>query len=223
MNNDKQPDNPKNIDSDSTKPQNSQSKHTKHEKQRSQKSHSELQHSTSTKSSKSESAPNNPTKPKKTQPKRVSKYVIVGITLTIINFSIYTFFNRVVINNINLLWLVSLISCTITTFFGYLLHSNITWRERHPGKTGVIKFLVWNLFSSLAISPFFTWLFGFIKPLYQFAYTISSNLHLPFDYDFVESTAIFCLTSFVVMVLNFLFYDHIVFKSKESPNKKSSK
>ena len=162
-------------------------------------------------------------KSKKRHLNYVTKYVLVGITLTVINFTIYTFLDRVVFNNINLLWLVSLISCTITTFFGYLLHSKITWRERNPGKTGAIKFLAWNLFASLAVSPFFTWLFGFITPLYQFAYNISSYIHLPFDYDFIESTAIFCLTAFVVMILNFLFYDRIVFKPKENHANKSSR
>lgn len=146
---------------------------------------------------------------------RASKYTVVGIILTVFNFIIYTILARTIFHNDNnLLWLVSLISCTIIAFLAYLLHSKITWRERNPGKTGMIKFITWNILIAMAISPFLTWLFGLIAPLYQFAFNITSAIHLPFDYDFVESTGVFCLTTLCTMILNYLFYDRIVFSSR---------
>jgi hypothetical protein len=44
-------------------------------------------------------------------------------------------------------------------------------------------------------------------------------MHLPFDYDFVHSTGAFVLTSIVTMILNFLFYDKIVFGKKKEEEK----
>lgn len=64
---------------------------------------------------------------------------------------------------------------------------------------------------AIIISPFFTWLFQSITPLYKFAFDISSAINLPFDYNFVESTGVFVLTACVTMTLNYLFYDKLVF------------
>ena len=164
------------------------------------------------------------TQPK--QPKtvvRASKYTVVGIILTIFNFVVYTILVRTIFNNNNdLLWLVSLISCTITAFLAYFLHSRITWRERNPGKNGMIKFIAWNIFIAVAVSPFLTWLFSLITPIYQLAFNITSLIHLPFDYNFVESTGVFCLTTLCTMILNYLFYDRIVFGGKSPTPVESS-
>ena len=151
-----------------------------------------------------------PTEPKTVV--RASKYTIVGIILTVFNFCLYTVFNQTLFSDHNeLLWLDSLVSTTITSFLAYFLHSKITWRERNPSKTSIIKFIIWNLIISVAISPFFTWLFGFITPVYQFAFNIISAIHIPFDYAFVESTGIFCFTTLVTITLNYFFYDKFVF------------
>ena len=153
--------------------------------------------------------------------KRAGKYVVIGIILTIFNFLVYTLLARIIFNNNELLWLDTIISYTLATFLAYLLHSKITWKERDPGKTGIIKFFAWNFITALAISPFLTWLFGLITPLYEFAYNISSTIGLPFDYNFVESTGIFCFTTLITMILNYLFYDKLVFGTKD--NKQRSK
>ncbi len=148
--------------------------------------------------------------------KRVSAYTIIGILLTLINFLIYSLLARTIFGNTNdYLWLDSMISYVMAAFVAYFLHSKITWRERAPGRSAIIKFFAWNFFTALAISPFFTWLFGYFTPIYQFAHSISSALHLPFDYEFVESTGIFGFTTVVTMLLNYLFYDKIVFGTKD--------
>lgn len=143
--------------------------------------------------------------------KRTGKFAIIGIILALFNFAIYTFLARVVFNSNELLWLDSIISYLLATILAYILHSKITWKERTPTKTGVIMFFIWNFITALAISPFFTLLFGLITPLYEFAHNISSAIGLPFDYNFVESTGIFCLTTLVTMIFNYIFYDKLVF------------
>ena len=151
--------------------------------------------------------------------KRIGKFVIIGIVLTVFNFLIYTFIARVILKNNELLWLDSMISYALTTFLAYILHSKITWQKQNPGKLGILKFFLWNFITALLISPFFTWLFGLITPVYQSIHQFSTNLGLPFDYSFIESTLIFCLTTTVTMILNYLFYDKLVFGSSKNIKK----
>ena len=143
--------------------------------------------------------------------KRAGKFVVIGIVLTAFNFLVYTLLARIIFNNNELLWLDSMISYILATFLAYILHSKITWKERDPGKTGLIKFFAWSLVVAIIISPFLTWLFGLITPIYQFAFNISTSIGLPFDYTFIESTGIFCFTTVITLVLNYLFYDKLVF------------
>lgn len=158
---------------------------------------------------------------------RKLKFAIVGIVLSLFNFLVYTFLARVVFNSNDLLWLDSIIAYLFATFLAYYLHSKITWKDRHPTKTGIVGFFFWNLITSIIISPFFTWLFTLIKPLYEFLFHLSSTLNFPFDYNFIESTFVFCLTTAVTMILNYLFYDRLVFSAPpkwlENLTKKLSK
>ena len=150
---------------------------------------------------------------------RASKFTIIGIILALINFGIYTLLARTVFGNSNeLLWLDSLISYLLTAIAAYILHSRVTWREHHPTKTGVIKFFAWNIITAVIISPLLTLIFSHITPVYEFIFNISSSIHLPFDYAFIEATGIFVFTSLVTMVLNYLFYDKLVFGDKNSKN-----
>ena len=148
---------------------------------------------------------------KKETKKRVGKFTIIGIILTIFNFLIYTFLARVIFNGNDLLWLISIISYTLATILAYVLHSKITWKERPVTKHGILMFFIWNGVTAIAISPLFTWLFSLIKPLYKSLFNFSNLLHLPFDYNFIESTTIFCLVGAITMILNYLFYDRLVF------------
>ena len=182
--------------------------------------------------SKTESTPKSKPKTKSPQtvktntPLRVGKFAIIGIILALFNFAIYTFLARVIFNSDDassdqkdLLWLDSIISYTLAAILAYILHSKVTWKERPVTKHGIVMFFLWNGITALAISPLLTWLFGLIAPIYEFAYQIFNNLHIPFDYDFVESTGIFCLTTLVTMILNYLFYDKLVFGDSETAPK----
>ncbi|MBR6505966.1 glycosyltransferase [Candidatus Saccharibacteria bacterium] len=146
--------------------------------------------------------------------KRIGKFAIIGIILALFNFVIYTFLARVIMNSNELLWLDSIIAYLLAAILAYILHSKITWKERYPGQFGVIKFLLWNGITAIIISPLFTWLFQLITPLYKFIFNISTTLNLPFDYNFIESTGVFILTTCVTMILNYLFYDKLVFGQK---------
>ena len=123
---------------------------------------------------------------------RIVKFTVIGAILALTNFVIYTLLARLVFNNNELLWIDSIISYILATILAYILHSKITWKERSVTRHNVIMFFIWNGLLAITISPFFTWLFGFITPLYEFVFSISQNLHLPFDYNFIESTGIFC-------------------------------
>lgn len=155
--------------------------------------------------------------------KHASRYIIVGITLTLFNYGLYTVLANVIFNNPNLLWLSTIISTIITTFLAYLLHSKITWKEREVTKTAIYKFFIWNLFFAFAVGPWITQLFSYITPLYDLAYNICQNIHIDFSYEFIQSTGAFALTSVVIMILNFLFYDKFVFGKKTEKPKKEEK
>lgn len=161
------------------------------------------------------------TKPKTST--RLIKFVIIGVILALTNFIIYTLLARLVFNNNELLWIDSIISCMFAAILAYILHSRITWQERTVTKHNIVMFFIWNGLLAIAISPFFTWLFGCITPLYEFAFGISQNIGLPFDYDFIESTGIFCLVTAVTMVLNFIFYDKLVFGTKPTKEENDKK
>lgn len=146
--------------------------------------------------------------------RRTARFAFVGIILTIINYFLYIIFN-LIINNNNLLWLSSAISTTITAVLAFFFHSKITWKERTPKKVGIYNFFIWNAILALIISPFFTQLFSHLVPLYKFVYNISSVLNLPFTFEFIQNTGAFCLATAIIMVLNFLFYDKLVFSKQK--------
>lgn len=152
--------------------------------------------------------------------RHATRYLFVGIAITIFNFGFYSILANLIIRNNDLLWLSTFISTAVTTIVAYLAHSKITWKERHVTKHSIIRFFIWNTLLAVAIGPWLTQLFSFITPLYEFAYSITSAIHLPFSYEFVLSTGAFILTAIVTMILNFLFYDRFVFgKSKSIPTK----
>lgn len=155
--------------------------------------------------------------------KHAIRYVIVGISVTIFNYILYSLLSNIIIKNNDLLWLSTLISTAITTVVAYILHSKITWKEREITRTAIYKFFLWNAVLTFAIGPLFTQLFSLITPLYNFTYNITSAIHLPFTYEFVLTTGTFVLTSGVIMIINFLFYDKFVFGKKTKDSKQEEK
>lgn len=163
-----------------------------------------------------ESSENNSNTPKNIKTsKRATRFFIIGVILTLINYALYAVLANLIFKNSNLLWLASLIGTFITTFIAYFLHSRITWKERIITKTAIYKFFTWNLILAFVIYPVLTQLFSLITPLYELAFNISNALHFPFSYEFILSTGAFVLASCITMILNYLFYDKFVFGKKE--------
>lgn len=167
---------------------------------------------------------NTPAEPKKEKPsdkpsakkdvktsKHATRYVFVGIGITLFNYILYTVLANLVIKNNDLLWLSTLISTGITIIVAYIAHSKITWKERNVTKHSIIRFFIWNVLLAVAVGPWLTQLFSLLTPLYELAFNIFQAIHIPFSYEFVLTTGAFCFTSLVIMILNFFFYDRFVF------------
>ncbi|MBR2725565.1 hypothetical protein IKE97_02940 [Candidatus Saccharibacteria bacterium] len=151
-----------------------------------------------------------------TTKKRAGIYFIIGVTITVSNYLLYTIIANLIIKNNDLLWLSTLIATFIITFLAYFLHSRITWKERVITKTTIYKFFIWNLALAFLINPLLTQLFSYFTPLYDLAKSISEAIHLDFSYDFIQSTGAFILAGIVIMIINFLFYDKFVFGKRNS-------
>ncbi len=151
--------------------------------------------------------------------RHASRYFVIGLSLAIFNYLLFMTIANLIVKNDNLFWFSSFIATAFTAILAYILHSKITWKERNPGKTGIYKFIIWNIILTFAISPTLTQIFGYATALYDLAFNISNFLHIPFSYDFIQSTGAFVLANAVIMVINFLFYDQFIFsKSKRRSN-----
>lgn len=151
---------------------------------------------------------------------RVIKYAGVGVIVTLFDYVVYTISVMVVFQgNTDLVSIGSMIAGFLATIFAYFMHSRITWQERNPGKNGVLKFFAWNILMSIILRPIIAEGFSLLTGLYQFAFMVSGFLHLPFSYEFIVSTGVYCLMTAVVMVSNFLVYEKFVFGGSEQDGK----
>ena len=151
--------------------------------------------------------------------KHAVRYFIIGVSVTIFNFLLYSIIANYIIKNNDFLWLSSF----FTTILAYFLHSRITWKDRDVTKATVAKFFIWNGALTFIINPGLTWLFGLITPIYNLATNIANQYFgLGVTFEFVQSTGAFLITGFFVMIINFLFYDKFVFDKEKTtkPEKK---
>lgn len=148
--------------------------------------------------------------------KHATRYFFVGVGVTLFNYALFAIISNLLIKDNNLLWLSNLIATSITTIVAYIAHSNITWKERSVTKAAICRFFIWNALLAIIIAPGLTQFFGMFTPVYEFAYNITSALHLPFSYEFILTTGAFVLNAIVIMIINFLFYDRFVFQKKKS-------
>lgn len=156
--------------------------------------------------------------------KRVFKFLGVGLTITVIEYIIYTLLVMVLFGgNTEIAPAATAISGAIAMVVAFLMHSKITWRERNPGKFGIVKFFAWNILLVALIRPGLAAFFELLTGLYQFGFMITSAIHLPFSYDFVESTGIYVLVTAVSMTLNFICYEKVVFGTKVKVEEKKRK
>ena len=151
--------------------------------------------------------------------KHAIRYLIVGVLVTGFNYALFAILSNLIIKYNDLIWLSNFIATAVTTIVAYFAHSRITWKERTVTKHSIIRFFIWNAMLTVAIAPGFTQLFSLFTPLYEFAYNITSAIHLPFSYEFILTTGAFVLNSIVIMILNFLFYDKFVFDKRKNHEK----
>lgn len=146
------------------------------------------------------------------------RYFVIGVLVTSFNYALFAILSNLILRNNDFIWLSNFIATAVTTIVAYFAHSRITWKERTITKHSIIRFFIWNTMLTVAIAPGFTQLFSLFTPLYEFAYNITSAIHLPFSYEFILTTGAFVLNSIVIMILNFLFYDKFVFGKKTTKN-----
>ena len=143
---------------------------------------------------------------------KIGKFTLVGLSLTILDFIVYNVVLQVFYGGSDSgIQVASIVSGTVATVAAYFGHSRITWRARKPREHGVAWFFGWNIFATVLIRPVVTGFFGLFTGLYDFAYSISSWLGLPFSREFVETTGVYVLMTAVIMVLNYAFYEQLVF------------
>ena len=119
-----------------------------------------------------------------------------------------------------------MIAGIIATGAAYLMHSNITWKERDPGKFGIIKFFIWNILVMVCVRPLLTLVFRLLTGLYEWVFGTGVNIGINWDYNFVESTGIYGFMTIITMILNFTVYERLIFEKKpqkENKNKKAEK
>lgn len=144
------------------------------------------------------------------------RYLFVGIGITLFNYVLFVIIANLIIKNNDFLWLSNLIATSITVIVAYIAHSKITWKERNVTKSSIIRFFIWNAMLAIIISPALTQFFSIFTPLYEFVFNITTAMRLPFSYEFILTTGTFILTSGVIMILNFFFYDRFVFGKNNS-------
>ncbi len=150
---------------------------------------------------------------------KILKFIGVGFTAAAVDYGIYELCLLVFFGNNNDMIMVSqLISLVVATFVAFVLHSNITWKGRDPGKLGIIKFFIWNLVVLLLMRSFLSWFFTLLTGLYEFGFMLTSAIHLPFSFEFIQSTSIFIMMNIVTMTINYFFYDNFIFGKNKPEN-----
>lgn len=144
------------------------------------------------------------------------RYLFVGVGITLFNYVLFAIIANLIIKNNDFLWLSNLIATSITVIVAYIAHSKITWKERNVTTSSIIRFFIWNAMLAIIISPALTQFFSIFTPLYEFVFNITTAMRLPFSYEFILTTGTFILTSGVIMILNFFFYDRFVFGKNNS-------
>ncbi len=148
---------------------------------------------------------------------RILKFAGVGVAATIADYLFYQIALHTFLQD-NLAG-AAIFAGVLATFVAYIGHSNITWKTRDPGRFGIIKFFLWNAFVVILVRPVLVWLFELPVFLYEFAYWLCDAIHLPFGFDFVESTGVYVLMTAVTMVLNYIFYGRVVFGKEQVDGK----
>ncbi len=150
----------------------------------------------------------------KNKAKKFSVFFVIGIGTTLIDFVFYSIIASLINNND---WLIipTFIGGTIGTIAGYFMNSRLIWKDYKTTKREISIFFIYNAIKTFGIKAIFTWFFKLLTPIYNFAFSISSNLHLPFTFEIIERVGVFGFTALTCMLITYFTYDKIVFRSKK--------
>ena len=146
---------------------------------------------------------------------KVTRFFFVGVGVTLFDYIACMIFSTFLP-----LTIASICGGILATFVSYFSHKNITWKQREMTTWSIAKFFMWNALTMIAIRPLVIAGFGLLTWLYQFAFSICGLIHLPFSYEFVENTGIYVLAAIITMIINYLFYDKVVFGEKKTKEKR---
>lgn len=147
--------------------------------------------------------------------KRPFVFLAVGIFNTLLDFCFYTLLTLTVFAD-NSVALAGIVSGTVALIVAFLTHSLITWRGRNIQRITALKFLLFTGFGMWAIRPLLLALFAKLPWIYNFTYSVSTNIGLPFTHEFIVNTGAFGFMIIIVLTYNYLTYDRFVFNEAQS-------
>lgn len=151
--------------------------------------------------------------------KKMLIFFFVGIFNTLVDFIVYTISSTFFQIPLTISTAISGSISSVSTFF---THGKITWKNRPLTKFSILRYATWSLIMVIFLRPFIAFIAEHLTPLYQFAFVVSSFLHLPFSYDFVFKTGVFIIIAAVIMVINFFVYEKFVFLNRQKTLRKSN-
>lgn len=163
--------------------------------------------------------------------KQVGRFGLVGILNTLVDFVILNILVVTILPKGSVLFTVTLfgisiaitgiiiaglISGTIAMINSYIFNMRFTFRKRHIDTRHTVYFFVITIGGLYIIRPIILKIFTdvWVWPS-QFAYYITSGLHLPLSRDFDERNLALMAAVTVVLVYNYLMYKYFVFSDEK--------
>lgn len=143
--------------------------------------------------------------------KRPLVFLAIGILNTLLDFAFYTLITQTVFKGVDLIVTAGIVSGTFALLCAFTTHSLITWSGRKKNKKTIIRFIVFTGFGLWVIRPILLATFILLTPVYDFAFAISTSLHLPFSHSFIANTGAFGFMAVILLTYNYLVYDRFVF------------
>ncbi len=143
--------------------------------------------------------------------KRPLVFLGVGILNTLLDFIFYTLLTLTIFTDKDSIALAGVISGTFALICAFLTHGFITWRGRNLKPSTIMRFFLFTGFGMWVIRPVLLAIFIHLTPLYDFAYSVSSAVGLPFSQEFIANTGAFGFMAVLVLIYNYVVYDKFVF------------
>ncbi len=144
--------------------------------------------------------------------KRPLIFLGVGIVNTLLDFAFYTLLTQTAFNDPKQIGLAGLVSGTFSLICAFLTHSFITWRGSHINHKTIVKFFMFTGCGMWVLRPLLLSIFIRFSGLYNWAYSVNISLGLHFNHSFITNTGAFGLMIIVILVYNYILYEHFVFK-----------